>query len=137
MGAELWGVEFFVQGKYSALRIYIDKTGGVTLDELGAISAQLNALLDVEDLISGEYRLEISSPGIERQLFFLAQCERYVGCQLKVKTHTPVNEQRNFSGELQTVTETEITLRCEQQAVVLDWGQIEKAMVSGEMKHGK
>jgi ribosome maturation factor RimP len=69
MGYELWGCEYLPQGKHSLLRIYIDKTDGISIDDCQEVSHQISALLDVEDPIPGNYSLEVSSPGIPRPLF--------------------------------------------------------------------
>jgi len=70
-GFELWGLEFFPQGKRSVLRIYIEGTEGVTVEGCSLVSHQVSGILDVEDPISGEYLLEVSSPGWDRPLFTL------------------------------------------------------------------
>ena len=137
LGFELWGIEYLPQGKYSVLRVYIEKPDGVTLAELGAVSQQLNGVLDVEDPIHGEYRLEVSSPGIERRLFFPAQYSRYEGSYLQVKCHNPINERRNFRGMLKQSSEAGITLTCDVQDFVLEFENIDKANVLSEMSHGK
>ena len=69
LGLDLWGVELLQQGKYSLLRIYIEREEGVTIEDCEKVSRQVSALLDVEDPIAGEYTLEVSSPGMDRPLF--------------------------------------------------------------------
>ncbi|MDO8271353.1 MAG: ribosome maturation factor RimP, partial [Gammaproteobacteria bacterium] len=72
LGLELWGVEHVVQGRFSVLRVYIDKGGdGVTIDDCEKVSRQISGIFDVEDPIAGEYTLEVSSPGMDRPLFEL------------------------------------------------------------------
>lgn len=137
LGYECWGVEYLPQGKYSVLRIYIDKDDGVTLDDLGEMSQQLNRVLDVEDPIHGVYNLEVSSPGIDRQLFFPEQCERYIGKTLHIKVYDAVDKRRKFNGVLQAVNDNEIHLLCDEQDVVLSWDNIDKAKLVSESDHGK
>jgi ribosome maturation factor RimP len=69
LGYQCWGIEYVSQGKHSVLRIYIDKEGGILVDDCEAVSRQASGVLDVEDPISSEYTLEVSSPGMDRPLF--------------------------------------------------------------------
>jgi ribosome maturation factor RimP len=82
------------------LRIYIDKPGGVSHGDCETVSNQVGTLLDVEDLISNRYVLEVSSPGIERGLYKPADYERFAGSRIKVKISQPMDGQRNFRGKL-------------------------------------
>ena len=79
LGFELWGVEYIAQGRHSVVRIYIESPGGITVDDCASVSEQVSGVLDVEDPITGEYTLEVSSPGMDRLLFKLAQYAAYVG----------------------------------------------------------
>jgi len=79
MGYELVGVEFSTNGRHGTLRVYIDREQGVSLDDCAAISHQISGILDVEEPIKQAYDLEISSPGIDRPLFKLADYERFAG----------------------------------------------------------
>jgi Uncharacterized protein conserved in bacteria len=86
MGCELWGLEYFAQGRKSMLRIYIDKKpDGVLVEDCESISRQISSVLDVEDPITGEYTLEVSSPGMDRPLFKLKQFSEYVGETIAIK----------------------------------------------------
>ncbi|HSE37008.1 MAG TPA: ribosome maturation factor RimP [Blastocatellia bacterium] len=82
------------------LRIYIDKPGGVSHGDCETVSNQVGTLLDVEDLISNRYVLEVSSPGIERGLYKPADYERFSGSRIKLKISQPIDGQRNFRGKL-------------------------------------
>ncbi|MEG1346390.1 MAG: ribosome maturation factor RimP, partial [Acidaminococcaceae bacterium] len=64
LGYQCWGIEFISQGKHSVLRIYIDKEDGILVDDCAIVSRQISGVLDVEDPISSEYTLEVSSPGM-------------------------------------------------------------------------
>lgn len=120
MGYELWGCEYLPQGKHSLLRIYIDKSEGIAVEDCQAVSHQVSALLDVEDPIPGFYNLEISSPGIPRPLFSSWQYERYVGQTIQVKTYKPVNGLRKLLGTIVSVSEHAVLLDIsnEQQEVL-------------------
>ena len=111
MGYEFWGLECQSGVKTAHVRIYIDRKEGVTLDDCSRVSQQLSAVLDVEDPIQVPYTLEISSPGINRPLFNIEQMESVVGNDVKIKTLWPVEERRNFSGNLVEVSEETIKLK--------------------------
>ena len=66
---ELVGIEYLPQGKHSLLRVYIDQEAGIALEDCSKVSHQISAVMDVEDPISSNYNLEVSSPGLERPLF--------------------------------------------------------------------
>ncbi|MBL8149785.1 MAG: ribosome maturation factor RimP [Blastocatellia bacterium] len=104
------GFEFvhceFVGGRNSAvLRVYIDKPGGITHSDCSYISQQLGTVLDVEDLISGHYTLEISSPGIDRGLYKKEDYTRFAGNKVRLKTNQAIEGSRNFKGRLETITD--------------------------------
>jgi ribosome maturation factor RimP len=96
---ELVHCEFAGQ-KTATLRIYIDKSGGVTHEDCQIVSEQLSALLDVEDLISQHYTLEVSSPGVERGLYKPADFVRFAGQQIRLRTREAIAGRRKFQGQL-------------------------------------
>lgn len=110
MGYDFWGLECQSGANNAQVRVYIDSSEGVTLDDCARVSQQLSALLDVEDPIKVPYTLEISSPGINRPLFSEEQMKRAVGDKVKVKTLWPVEERRNFSGILKSVEKDRIKI---------------------------
>ena len=79
LGYELLGVEYVPSGKHSVLRLYIDSEKGIGVDDCEVVSRQVSAIMDVEDPISGQYNLEVSSPGIERPLFSVSHYMRFWG----------------------------------------------------------
>jgi len=103
LGYELLGVEWHGQGKHSLLRLYIDHEQGIGIEDCEAVSRQLSAYLDVEDLIPGQYRLEVSSPGLDRPLFNLEQVARFIGEDIKLKCYNAINGQRKFVGRIDSV----------------------------------
>jgi ribosome maturation factor RimP len=107
-GVELVHVEDKGTGKSRTLRVFIDKPEGVSIEDCAAVSRQFGDLLDSEDLIHTEYILEVSSPGIERGLYSLKDFEKFAGNPAKVKTHSPVNGQKNFRGRILKVEGGEI-----------------------------
>ncbi|MCO6511619.1 MAG: ribosome maturation factor RimP [Aridibacter famidurans] len=102
-GLELVHVEFSGFGKKAAVRIFIDKEGGITHDDCSLVSQELEKRLDAADPIAGRYILEVSSPGIERGLYSEKDYRRFAGEMAKIKTHTPLNGQRNFRGRIESV----------------------------------
>lgn len=85
------------------VRLIIDKPGGVTLEDCAQVSRDVEAVLDRDDFIPTSYVLEVSSPGIERELFKLADFEKFTGQNARVKTSKPIGGQRNFSGRIAAV----------------------------------
>ena len=129
MGYELVGIEYVASGKHSILRIYIDSDSGIGVDDCEAVSRQISAILDVEDPITGQYNLEVSSPGIERPLFHIGHYQRFLGHNIKLRLVRPIDGQRKFMGAIGSVSETNnsIELVTELGPVVLDIELIEKA----------
>lgn len=87
-------------GRQPILRVYLDKPGGVTLDDCAAFSERLSVHLDVEDFIPSQYMLEVASPGLDRGLYKPADYERFANLPAHVKLSEPLNGQRNFHGKL-------------------------------------
>ena len=129
MGYELLGIEYVASGKHSVLRIYIDCEEGVGVDDCETDSRQVSAIMDVEDLINGQYNLEVSSPGIERPLFVMAHYQRFLGHDVCLRTYRPIDGRRNFTGSIGSVVETSNTIELvtELGSVSLDIDLIEKA----------
>lgn len=118
LGYILWGVEHLKSGKYATLRVYIDHENGISLADCEKVSHQISAILDVEDPISSAYQLEVSSPGMDRPLFFPEQYAYYIGEQLALQSVMPVEGRRKFQGELVACTEQGITLKVENEVEV-------------------
>lgn len=127
MGFELWGCEYLSQGKHSLLRIYIDKTDGIGIEDCQEVSKQVSALLDVEDPIPGNYSLEISSPGIPRPLFYIWQYQRYIGYSVQMKTYKPVNGKRKLLGTIVSASESTLVLDINNEHQELLFSNIVKA----------
>ncbi|WP_068545314.1 ribosome maturation factor RimP [Thalassotalea crassostreae] len=102
-GLELLGIEYVSAGNHSVLRLYIDHENGIDVDNCAEVSRQVSAILDVEDPISTEYNLEVSSPGVDRPLFEKAHYEKVVGETVEVKLGMPLNGRRKFKGELEAI----------------------------------
>ena len=102
-GVEHVHTEVGVVGRQAAVRVFIDKPGGVTHEDCSTVSHHVGTVLDVEDFISSTYTLEVSSPGLERGLYNRADYERFAGKQAKVRTRDAINGQRNFRGRIVSV----------------------------------
>lgn len=129
LGCELWGIECQRVGRFMTVRLFIDKDGGVTVDDCADVSRQVSAILDVEDPIADKYNLEVSSPGLDRPLFTLPQFERYIGQDIAVHLRIPVMERRKWQGKLECIEKDMITLIVDDQEQILVFGNIQKANV--------
>ncbi len=100
-GFELVDIEFVREPIGWVLRIYADRPqGGITISDCQWISERIGTLLDVEDIIPHSYNLEVSSPGLDRPLKGQKDFEKHKGIVVKVKTTEPLDNQRNFKGEV-------------------------------------
>ena len=130
LGLELWGIELQQQGKYSLLRIYIEnREDGVGIEDCEKVSRQVSALLDVEDPISGEYTLEVSSPGIDRPLFTAEQFGLYVGETVNIRLRTAMQGRRKFKGVIERVNEGVVDLLVDGESVAIQLTDLDKANI--------
>ena len=129
LGYQCWGIEFLSQGRHSLLRVYIDKADGILIDDCEIVSRQLSGVLDVEDPISSEYTLEVSSPGLDRPLFPLDQFATHVGEQVKIKLRSPFDGRRNFQGLLRGVEEQDVVVQVDDHEYLLPIDLIDKANI--------
>ena len=129
MGFELWGMEHLSQGRHSLLRLYIDSENSVTADDCAAVSRQVSGVMDVENPISGEYTLEVSSPGIDRLLFRLDQYLGYVGERIELRLRVPFEGRRKFNGTLTGIEGEDVVVQVDNHEFLLPHGAIDKAQV--------
>ena len=133
MGYELVGVEFLGAGGHDTLRVYIDRDSGVSLDDCAAISHQISGVLEVEEPIKQAYGLEISSPGIDRPLFKLADFERFAGKTARIKLAVGLLGRKNFRGKLQGVADSKlVTIEVDGEIFDLPYADIAKANLVGD-----
>jgi ribosome maturation factor RimP len=119
LGLTLWDMEFQKHGPSWLLRIYIDREEtGVTLSDCEAVSRDLSAALDVEDIISHAYTLEVSSPGLDRTLSKPGHYARFIGSAVKIKTYQQINGQKVFHGKLMGLAGELVKVELESGAVV-------------------
>ena len=124
---ELWGCELVRQGKYSLIRVYIDRESGVDISDCEKVSRQVSAVFDVEEPISEEYTLEVSSPGLERPLFRLEQFRKYVGSTIQLRAKLPQDGRKKFKGDLVRVDDDTIVLSIDGDEVEFQHTDIDKA----------
>jgi ribosome maturation factor RimP len=129
MGFSLWGIEYVRSGKYSTLRIYIDHEEGIGVDHCANVSRQVSAVMDVEDPISTEYTLEVSSPGMDRPLFTLEQYSAFVGEWVEVKLRYAFEGRRNFKGVIIGIEEGDVIIAADGEEFLLPIESIDKGRV--------
>ncbi len=131
-GLELVDIEFQRETRGWVLRIYIDKEGGVTLNDCTVVSQQLSAILDVEDPIDTPYTLEVSSPGLTRPLKKIKDYERYKGRLVRIKTYQKIEGQKEFKGKLLGLEEDIVSLEIEGKIMSIPLKDIAKANLEYE-----
>ena len=156
LGYEFWGMEHLSQGKHTLLRIYIEslsvkpavvapenvdvtETGeltseavsesGIALEDCERVSRQVGAILDVEDPISGDYTLEVSSPGMDRILYNLSQYERFKGHMVAIKLRMPYEGRRKYNGVISGVEGHDVVIQVDQEEFLFPIEAIEKASI--------
>ncbi|MGI8469050.1 MAG: ribosome maturation factor RimP [Pyrinomonadaceae bacterium] len=105
---ELVHVEIVGSERQPIIRIYIDKPASVSHEDCSLVSRFVTEVFDADNLISPDYSLEVSSPGLERELYSLKDFEKFTGSLAKVKTNAAINGQRNFRGRIKNVEGEEI-----------------------------
>lgn len=93
------------------VRVYVDKEGGITLDDCAAVSRRMEETLDADDLIPTAYLLEVSSPGLERELYSIDDFRKFVGEKVKVKLRTPLDGQKVLIGPIAAVEGNDVILK--------------------------
>ena len=129
-GLEIVDIELKSEGGRGGrvLRLYLDKEGGPSIDELGRVSRALSDLLDEhEDVVDGNYTLEVSSPGINRPLKRPEHFERFVGKKIRVRTREMIDGRRAFLGELLEVSAEKIAMSQDGARWEIPFSQIEKS----------
>lgn len=123
---ELWDVEWVKEGSNWYLRAYIDKEDGITVDDCEIVSRALSDLLDVEDYISENYILEVSSPGLDRPLKKDRDFERSIGKDVEVKLFKAINKEKEFVGILTAYDHDTVTIELEDETSM----QFERAQIA-------
>jgi len=134
IGIELYDIEFSKMKSKGLLRVFIEKQGGVTIDDCERVSREIEAVLDVEDPIPFSYIIEVSSPGLDRPLKELNDFKRYSGKTARVVTHEPIDKQTFFIGKIMDVGDNEISfLLPKDKKVIIPFKNISKARLEVEV----
>lgn len=110
LGLEIWDIRFVKEGTDWYLRIFIDKEGGVSIDDCVDLTHAITKPLDEADPISQSYLLEVSSPGVERELITDAHFEKFIGAKVMLRLIRPVDKVRDFGGILKKYENGVITV---------------------------
>lgn len=129
MGYELADLDAHA-GRRGLLRLYIDRPGGVTVDDCQRVSEQVGAWLDVEDPLPGSYVLEVSSPGFDRRLRTAAHFERFGGEQARIELRDALGGRRKFVGKLAGVEGGAVVLEVDGELVRLPLSDIAVARLA-------
>jgi Uncharacterized protein conserved in bacteria len=109
----LWDVEYVKEGSDMYLRVYIDKEGGVNIDDCVTVSRELDKLLDEEDFIKDAYILEVSSPGLTRRLKKDRDFEKSIGRLVYIKLYKPIDSLKEYTGVLKAFDESSVSIEVE------------------------
>lgn len=129
LGYELVLLEYVPARGAGFLRVYIDVGAGITLNDCQRVSREISGVMEVEDPIQGAYRLEVSSPGLDRPLVKPEHFERFKGQQAKIQLLTPhgTSKRKRFTGEIASVEAGILTLNTIGGVVELELSEIERA----------
>ncbi len=129
LGFQLWGIEYVQAGNHSVLRVFIDGENGINIEDCANVSRQVSAVLDVEDPISTEYTLEVSSPGVDRPLFTAEQYASYIGEDVKLQLTMPVAGSRNLKGAITQVDGQMLSVKVNGKELVVALDNIRKGNI--------
>lgn len=127
LGYECVGIDYNPHPKNGLLRIYIDSEQGILMADCSKVSHQISGVLDVEDPISSNYHLEISSPGTDRPFFKVVQFERFIGSTVEINLFNPVEKRRKITGSIQKVEGDVIFIQDQQQLFEIPFTAMSKA----------
>lgn len=133
LGYELVELEYAAGRSHATLRFFIDKSGGIGLEDCEQVSREISAMLDVEDPIPTAYTLEVSSPGFDRVLRTRAHFERFAGERVHVELKVPREGRRRYTGTLRTVADDGLTLEVDRETVSVPFDEIGKARLAPQV----
>ena len=129
-GVRLWDVRFLREGASWYLRVFIDKPEGISIDDCTNVSHAIDPIIDEADPIDVSYYLEVCSPGIERELTRSRHYEESLGKQVRLKLYRAYDGKKEITGTLEDVTEENVTLVTEGNALTVERKNISKANLS-------
>ena len=127
LGYDFVGAEYGQAEGGMTLRVYIDKEGGVVLDDCAVVSNQLSAVLDVEEPIQSQYVLEVSSPGVDRPLFRPADFTRFKGHEIRLRSYKAIMGRRNFRGSIKETEDESVLVEVDGEIYEIPFNAIEQA----------
>ena len=123
-GCELWDVEYVREGGEYFLRLYLDKEGGVTIDDCEAVSRAVDPVLDEKDPIQGSYHFEVCSAGLERALKRPNDFQRFLGSPITVKLYRPRNGLKEIPGILRGYEDGRVTVEAGKETITFEKSQV-------------
>lgn len=133
-GCDFWGLEL-VHGKNTpTIRVFIDAIGGPTIEDCEKISHELNLEFSLDDSLIEDYILEVSSPGLDRKIFYPEQLLEYVNEVFKVKLREKVNNQKTFQGVLEEVDKEILHLKVKKEVFKINFNNIESCKLMPDFK---
>ena len=137
LNLELVDLEYIKEAGCYYLRVFIDRPGGVTLDDCQALSEKLDVLLDEVDPIPNPYILEVSSPGDKRPLKKESDFRRFIGRLVRIKTFAPLEGRKQFTGRLLAASDQEVRLAVDHQEIAIALERIAFARLAGEFQEAR
>ena len=125
-GCTLWDVEYVKEADSYYLRVFIDKEGGVSINDCEAISRELDPILDKEDPVPDSYIFEVGSPGAGRELKRPSDFEKFFDSDVEVKTYKPVGGRKSFVGKLKAYNDGDVIIICDNQEITLSKADVAK-----------
>ena len=123
-GCSLWDVEYVREGSERFLRVYIDKEGGVCIDDCEAVARAIDPILDEKDPIAESYHFEVCSAGLERPLKRASDFERFMGSPVLVKLYRPRNGLKELPGVLRGYEEGRVTLEAGKETITFEKSEV-------------
>ena len=123
-GCQLWDVEYVREGSEYFLRLYLDKEGGVDIDDCEAVSRAVDPILDEKDPIPGSYHFEVCSAGLERVLKRPADFQRFMGSPITVKLYRPRNGLKEIPCVLKAYDEGKLTVEAGNETIVFEKSEV-------------
>jgi ribosome maturation factor RimP len=130
LGYRFWGLEYQVRKADALLRVYIDSTLGISVDDCATVSHEVSGILDVEEPITMAYVLEVSSPGMDRILFNAQQFSEFAGEDVKIKLNQMVDGRRKIKGRILSVNGEQINIETDDDQVTIEFDKIMRARIN-------
>ena len=132
-GCDLVDAEILFESGRKILRLYIDKVGGVTLGDCTKVSHAVGDFIDVEELVSGVYNLEVSSPGLNRPLRTVIHFQSVIGKLVEFSTKEKINNRRNYKGILIDANDSDLKIKIDGQDFLVPFVEVQKARLVADI----